>query len=113
MWTDLTVPDAAQVRDFYQRVVGWKASEVDMSGYADYQMNQPTTGNPVAGICYRRGSNAQLPPHWLIYITVENLEASIATCKSLGGRVIDGPRDENRLCVIQDPAGAYVALYQA
>lgn len=29
-WTDLTVPDAERIRDFYQAVVGWRAEPVDM-----------------------------------------------------------------------------------
>jgi uncharacterized protein len=113
-WVDLTVPNAGEIRDFYQEVVGWKAREVEMGDYADYEMLQATTGNSVTGICYHRGINAQLPPQWLIYIIVENLEESIAACKSLGGSVVDGPREaqSSRLCVIQDPAGAFVALYQ-
>ncbi|MGB6336961.1 MAG: VOC family protein, partial [Thermoanaerobaculia bacterium] len=32
-WTDLTVENADDVRDFYTAVVGWKPSPVDMGGY--------------------------------------------------------------------------------
>jgi predicted enzyme related to lactoylglutathione lyase len=63
----------------------------------------------------RQGVNAHLPACWLMYIIVENLQESIDACRSLGGRVIDGPGEGagNRWCVIQDPVGAYVALYQS
>jgi predicted enzyme related to lactoylglutathione lyase len=43
-WVDLTVPDAPRLRDFYQAVVGWRASDLDMGGYADYVMQQPADG---------------------------------------------------------------------
>ena len=29
-WTDLTVGNAVEIRDFYSRVVGWKHSAVEM-----------------------------------------------------------------------------------
>lgn len=112
-WVDLTVKNAEQVRDFYKEVVGWNSADVDMGGYSDYNMNLED-GKMVAGICHSRGLNANLPPQWLIYITVSNLEKSLARCKTLGGKIIDGPRsmDESRFCVIQDPSGAVAALWQ-
>ena len=53
-WTDLTVKSAAKVSDFYAAVVGWKITEVDMGGYADYGMNRPADGQTVAGVCHAR-----------------------------------------------------------
>ncbi len=112
-WADLTVPDAAAVRDFYQAVVGWKSTALDMGGYDDYCMNLPSSGTTVAGICHARGVNAALPPVWLLYITVADIDASLRRCLELGGTVIAGPTDmgsQGRCCVIRDPAGAVVAL---
>ena len=37
-------------------------------------MIPPGAAQPVSGICHARGSNADLPPVWLIYITVADLE---------------------------------------
>lgn len=112
-WIDLTVPDATGVRDFYRDVVGWDTSGVDMGGYEDFNMIPPG-GDPVAGVCHARGGNADLPPAWLIYITVENLDRSIAACESGGGAVVAGPKTmgDARYCVIRDPAGAHCALFQ-
>ncbi|MGH9556791.1 MAG: VOC family protein [Terriglobales bacterium] len=112
-WRDLTVPDAAKVRDFYCSVVGWRAEPVDMGGYSDFNMLPPAAGSePVAGICYARAGNANLPAQWLIYVTVADLDESMRRCVELGGKVINGPRNmgKQRYCVIQDPAGAVAAL---
>ena len=114
MWTDLTIEDAERIRDFYSAVVGWTASGVDMGGYEDFNMNDPETGTPVAGVCHARGGNADLPPVWLIYVNVEDIEKSIARCVELGGHVIFGPKrmgEQGRYCVIRDPAGAALALF--
>ena len=114
-WTDLTVENAERIRDFYSAVVGWTASGVDMGGYDDFNMNDPETGTPVAGVCHARGGNADLPPVWLIYVNIEDIEKSIARCVELGGQVISGPKGmggQGRYCVIRDPAGAALALFE-
>src|SRR5438105_4771913 len=90
-WVDLTVPDAPRIRDFYASVVGWKPSDVPMCDYSDYTMKEPESGKAVSGVCHARGQNADLPPQWLIYITVANLDESVSRCRSLGGSVIKEP----------------------
>lgn len=84
-----------------------------MGEYDDFNMIRPSDGEAVAGVCHARGGNADLPAAWMIYITVEDLDRSIARCEELGGKVISGPRNagEGRYCVIEDPAGAVAALY--
>jgi predicted enzyme related to lactoylglutathione lyase len=71
-------------------------------------------GQEVAGVCHARGGSAALPAQWLIYITVEDLDHSMAECQRLGGAILMPPRGyaAGRYCVIKDPAGAVCALYQ-
>ena len=114
-WTDLSVPEAGAVRDFYQAVVGWTSTPVDMGGYEDFCMTVPESGRTVAGICHAQGLNAGLPAQWLLYLNVASLEASVATCAARGGKALTELRTMpgiGRYCVIQDPAGAVVALFQ-
>ncbi|HSR51570.1 MAG TPA: VOC family protein [Acidobacteriota bacterium] len=113
-WIDLTVPDAEKIRDFYEKVAGWRHEGVDMGGYQDFSMIPGQGESAVAGICHARGTNADLPASWLIYIVVDDLDASMATCREGGGEVISGPHSmgAQRYCVIRDPAGAVAALYQ-
>jgi hypothetical protein len=114
-WVDLTVPDADRVRDFYTKVTGWKSSPLDMGGYNDYCMEPPDAQQAVAGVCHARGANAGLPAQWLIYITVENLDVSLAHCRESGGKVLAGPKgmgSGRRYAVIRDPAGAVAALFE-
>jgi predicted enzyme related to lactoylglutathione lyase len=115
LWQDLTVPDAAPIRDFYKAVVGWQSTDHQMNGYADYNMHRPGDNEVVAGICHARGSNAKVPPQWLVYIAVESVAESARRCVALGGQVLDGPRPmgAKQFCVIRDPAGAVAALIEA
>ena len=112
-WMDLTVPDAERMKDFYKSVVGWSSSEVGMGDYNDYCVHPDANSDPVAGLCHARGPNTGLPAAWLIYISVADLDASLATCKQLGGEVVTPVRDMGsygRMAVIRDPAGAVCAL---
>jgi uncharacterized protein len=113
-WADISVPDASGLRDFYAKVTGWSVTPLSMGEYDDYVMTLPGTDSPVAGICHKRGSNAVLPPVWLVYITVADLDASLAACVDSGGRIWLPPQrmgETARYAVIADPAGAVVALY--
>lgn len=113
IWVDLTVDKTDNVRDFYKQVVGWESDPVSMGEYDDYYMLPPGK-EAVAGICHTQGPNAAIPPAWLIYIVVENVDQSAEQCKILGGKVLIGPMNyggEGRYCVIQDPAGAVCAIY--
>ena len=112
-WQDLTVADADGDRDFYEAVAGWTPEPLSMGAYSDFVMNA-ADGTPVAGICHARAGNAGLPPVWLIYITVDDLDHSLEECERLGGSLLGAPRSYGggRYCVIKDPAGALCALYQ-
>ncbi|MEO6462759.1 MAG: VOC family protein [Candidatus Eisenbacteria bacterium] len=113
-WADLTVDDAPKVRDFYAGVVGWTAGEVAMGDYSDYTM-APDGGDPVAGVCHARGTNAGLPPQWIVYVTVADLDHSVAQCGALGGSIVAPARDMGaygRFAVVKDPAGAVMAIVQ-
>jgi uncharacterized protein len=114
-WTDLTVENAEEIRNFYSEVIGWKFEFVSMEEYCDYRMLIPGTQKPVAGICHAQGANANLPSQWLIYITVTDIEKSVGNCLRLGGKLIDGLKNYagmGRSCVIQDPTGAVCALFE-
>lgn len=111
-WCDLTVNSAETVKDFYSAVVGWESAPVSMGDYDDFNINLPDSGETIAGICHARGSNANLPPQWLMYVRVNDVDASAEKCRSQGGKVLDGPRKMGNMnfCVIQDPEGAVLAL---
>ncbi len=83
-----------------------------MGSYTDFNINLPGTEDTVAGICHARGSNANLPSQWLIYVRVKSVAESASECEKLGGKILDPPRrmGGSNFCVIQDPAGAVLAL---
>ena len=113
-WMDLTIDDATTVSKFYSDVVGWDIQSFDMGGYEDYCMNDPETGETLAGVCHARGGNASLPAQWLMYVSVADLDLSLEAVKNSGGKVLGDKKGDGKgghYCLIQDPAGAYMMLW--
>ena len=115
-WADLTVSNAPATRDFYRQVVGWSVEEVEMEDanerYADYNM-VGGDGKPAAGVCHARGVNLDLPPTWMIYLPVGDLDESLRRVREEGGKIVKtarGADGEYGYVVIQDPVGACLAL---
>lgn len=118
-WLDLTVPDATALRDFYRAVVGWSVQEVEMQEgaerYADFSLLD-ASGRPAAGVCHARGSNGDLPPVWLIYLPVGDLNESLRRVHQEGGKVLKATQSSDGqygYAVVQDPVGASFALLPA
>lgn len=115
-WADLTVSNASEVRDFYTAVVGWQSEDLEVGGYSDYVMRSKATGRAVTGICHAKGVNEGLPNQWLVYVNVENLQASLDKCVAMGGKVQKEPFDMGsfgKMAIITDPAGANIGLVEA
>src|SRR5690606_30933124 len=99
-----------------EAVAGWETEDIPMKDdageYADYVMKDQE-GNAVAGVCHHRGVNMQIPTQWIIYIHVDDVEASAQKSISLEAKLIKEHRNkENKIvyAMIQDPAGAIFAL---
>ena len=114
VWTDLTIPNAPQVRDFYAQDFGWKVQDVDMGDHSDFTMVDPASGDSVVGVCHALGENATQPPQWINYFSVANLEDSIKEVEQNGGKGLTPGRGGGgwRFCVIQDPGGAVCGLIE-
>ncbi len=112
-WRDLTIEHAEQAKDFYAEVVGWEAEPVSLGDYNDFNMNLPGSGETIAGVCHARGSNANMPPQWMMYVRVADAQASAESTVKLGGEIIDGPRTMGgeTYFVIRDPAGAVLTVF--
>lgn len=111
-WMDIAVPDAGTLKDFYASVVGWKPEALSMGEYDDFVMKGEDNA---VGICHARGSNSHLPPVWMPYFIVADLDVALAECDKHGGKRLSEIRSYGptaRYCPIQDPQGAYCVLFQ-
>jgi hypothetical protein len=113
LWTDLTIPDAESVREFYEAVTGMASMPVSMGDYNDHCLIGPD-GQPIAGVCHAKGVNQGIPPVWLVYLPVHNLDEALEATTRLGGEILTPIRHlgKDRMSVVKDPAGAISALYE-
>ncbi|MCZ7603925.1 MAG: VOC family protein [Melioribacteraceae bacterium] len=114
-WVDITVEDADKLKIFYEDVVGFKSAPVSMGEYNDFTMISRDDDIPYAGVCNNKGTNKGLPPYWLVYFNVSDIEQSCKRVVELGGELLFEPKimgGYGKYCVIKDPAGAYCALFE-
>lgn len=108
IWYELMTNDADGARDFYSAVVGWDV-EAQPSGPMDYRMISASDG-PVAGmmpLTAEMQSNGARPC-WMGYINVDDVDASTAKIKAVGGSIHMEPWDVpgiGRMAFVADPQG--------
>ena len=113
-WVELTTTDAASAKSFYTGLMGWEAEDDSIPGGGVYTMLR--VGEKNVGGLY--GMNEQMkgvPPHWMLYVTVESAVEAAAKAKSLGGTVVKDAfdvMDVGSMAVLQDPTGATFAVWQ-
>jgi predicted enzyme related to lactoylglutathione lyase len=111
-WNELVTRDEDKASAFYTEVLGWEAVDSGMPGmkYTLFKVGEKSAGGMMK---MPDEIPAEVPSHWMAYITVPDVDAAAAKAKELGGNVIHGPEDipeMGRFCVIQDPTGAVVSL---
>jgi predicted enzyme related to lactoylglutathione lyase len=113
-WADLITPDAQRAEQFYSSVFGWKLEKTpnDPSGYVHIKNGEHYIG----GIPPAEAGDPKLPPHWIIYFQVADVEASTKKVQQLGGKVHMPPRKMEGVgtwSVVADPQGAAFALFKS
>jgi len=110
-WNELATNDLQASTKFYTELLGWEAEEVLSTGHT-YTMFKKN-GTQVGGMLKMSADWGNVPPHWMSYITVDDVDASVKEVEKLGGKVCVPPTDiptVGRFAVINDPTGAAVSL---
>ena len=116
-WVDLATTDQAAAKEFYGGLFGWEYDEQPVGEGITYSMGK-LRGRSAAAISPQQADEtaAGIPPHWNVYVTVDDVDAVSAKAGELGGNVLAGPFDvfdAGRMSVLADPAGAVLCLWQA
>jgi predicted enzyme related to lactoylglutathione lyase len=110
-WNELNTNDAAGAKPFYTELFGWKMKEsTDAMPYTEFGV---TEGQPSGGIFQLPEEMGNIPPFWLAYVAVDDVDASSAKVEELGGKIHKAPADipgVGRFSIVADPAGAVLAL---
>lgn len=116
-WVDLATSDQAAAKEFYAGLVGWEYEDMPAGEGVVYSMAKHR-GRSAAAISPQQTEEAArgVPPHWNVYVTVEDVDAAAGKVADVGGQVLAPPFDvfdAGRMAVVADPAGAVLCLWQA
>ncbi|PYT15669.1 MAG: VOC family protein [Acidobacteria bacterium] len=116
-WIELATTDQNAAKSFYSSLFGWTVNDVPMGPNDSYSMFQLQGRDAGAAYTLRPDQRSQgVPPHWLVYVAVENADDAANRVSQLGGKVL-APAfdvfDVGRMSVLQDPTGAVFAVWQA
>ena len=110
----LNVKDLDASVQFYSELFGWRhRSSMDMGPAGTYFMfhdEAELTKGGMSNVAKQMG----LPPHWLYYVNVADMDATVERIKQHGGKILNGPMDvpgDDRIAQCQDPTGAAFAIY--
>jgi uncharacterized protein len=116
-WIELSTTDQNAAKQFYNSLFGWAANDMPMGPDEFYTMFQLAGRNTGAAATLRPlQREAGVPPHWMLYISVENADATADRAAKAGGKILAPPFDvmeEGRMAVIQDPTGAHFCIWQS
>ena len=111
-WNELMTRGLPVAEKFYSELLGWKTVDSGMPGMK-YMLIK--AGDKEAGGMMEMPAEipAQVPPHWMAYVAVDDVDALAAKVDELGGKVLNPVIDipeVGRFCIVQDPTGAVLSL---
>lgn len=110
IWYELMTPDPDGSKAFYDAVAGWDI-EPEPSGEMDYRMIRRSDGGNAGGVMRLTPDMEQhgAKPTWLGYISVDDVDASVAAIEQAGGKTYVAAFDipaVGRIAMVADPQGA-------
>jgi hypothetical protein len=107
------VPDLEAAKRFYGELFGWTFRESSASGvtYVEFAAQGDVQGGMMAS-----PSNGDIPPHWMGYVAVADVDASAKAAAEAGGKVLVSPTDipnVGRFAIILDPQGGAFAPFKS
>lgn len=114
VWNELATTNVQKAKDFYGNVFGWTFVD-SKTGEMTYTIIKKDD-REFAGIwAIPPAQQNEIPPHWLAYILVENLDKSLEKARSNGAMLVKPVQKVGTMgifAVIKDPSGAHLALWQ-
>ncbi len=115
-WIDLITPDPTAAKHFYGQLFGWEAHDMPTDQDGVYTM-LTLHGKDVAGMTAMspEQSAQHIPPYWMSYISVDDVQAITERAQGLGATILAPPfpvMEAGWMAVLQDPTGAAFALWE-
>lgn len=114
-WNELATSNVKAAKDFYGKVFNWEFKDYGMGG-ATYTMVKQD-GKEFAGMwSIPKEKEDEIPPHWMSYILVENIEEALKKAQTHGATIIKPTAKAGEFglfAILKDPTGAHIALWQS
>ncbi|MDQ6787124.1 MAG: VOC family protein [Acidobacteriota bacterium] len=119
-WNELATNNLDVCKNFYGELFGWKfkenipSADGEVAGGMIYN-ELSIDGQKQFGGMYQmpKECSEKMPPHWMSYIAVDDVDETVQKVWQLGGRVCVPPTDipnTGRFAVVNDPSGATFSL---
>jgi predicted enzyme related to lactoylglutathione lyase len=93
-WADLGTNDQPGAKAFYGNLFGWTAVDAPVGPDQFYTMFQIDERQVGAAYTLRPDQVEHgVGPHWMLYVAVENVDATTSKAESLGATVLAPPFD--------------------
>ena len=110
-WSELLVDDIDLAIGFYTDVIGCEIEEMEMPQGKYYIIKSDDI--PIGGIMKKPEGIEQMPDSWGTYITVNDVDETLAKAEIAGGKAVYPPMDVpgvGRMCAITDRGEAMVSI---
>jgi predicted enzyme related to lactoylglutathione lyase len=111
-WDELHTKDMEGAKKFYGSIFGW-TGKGDTGGMEYWHWRN--AGKEIGGMTSHMGG-PNVPPHWLAYIAVSDVDGVTRKVETLGGKVMMPAMDipeVGRFSVVQDPTGAVFSPFKS
>jgi uncharacterized protein len=114
LWYELITTDPKAAKTFYAEVVGWQPREAaPATAYSLFMAGEQA----VCGLTElpMEARAAGIPPHWIGYVGVDDVDAAAARTTQLGGAVHVPPTNvpnTSRFSIVTDPQMAAFSLFK-
>ncbi|MFT4058071.1 MAG: VOC family protein [Legionella sp.] len=113
-WNELATNDVQRAKEFYSKLLDWEFKEIKSD---DMTYTLIRSGNKECGGIWQipNDQKANIPPHWMAYILVDNVQKTLEQAKKHGATEVKGVTqagDMGHLAIIMDPTGAHIAFWE-
>jgi uncharacterized protein len=116
-WIELATSDQNAAKSFYSSLFDWVPNDMPMGPDGFYTIFRLQGKDAAAGYTMLADEREQgIPPHWNLYMAVDNADAAADKAVTLGAKVLAPAfdvMDAGRMSVLQDPTGAVFTVWQA
>ena len=113
-WFELATSDAKAAIGFYNSLLGSTSALSNTTPEGVEYHTLSVAGDTRAGVLQMDDQWEGIPPHWTVYLGVDDMDAALTVVKEMGGELLTEPMDvpQGTFAVVRDPQGAVFMLFR-